>query len=105
MFSLHFRWHLVVHGGIDGYSRLLVYCKVACDNRAETVFKAFMEAVTKLGVPERVRSDKGGENVLVAEYMLETRGIGRRSHITGHSVHNQRLAFMKLTWHINNIFN
>ena len=29
----------------------------------------------------RVRTDRGGENVLIGEYMLQTRGIGRNSII------------------------
>ncbi|XP_052809272.1 uncharacterized protein LOC128237730 [Mya arenaria] len=37
----------------------------------------------------RVRSDKGGDNVLVAEYMVQHNGT--RSFITGRSVHNQRI--------------
>lgn len=37
------------------------------------------------------RSDKGGENVEVAKAMIAMRGGNRRSHITGSSVHNQRI--------------
>ena len=36
-------------------------------------------------------SDKGGENVEVSLYMLQRRGTGRGSMITGSSVHNQRV--------------
>ena len=38
-----------------------------------------------------MRCDKGGENVLIAEYMISHRGTGRGSAITGRSVHNQRV--------------
>ena len=38
-----------------------------------------------------MRSDKGGENIDVARAMIAMRGTGRRSHITGSSVHNQRI--------------
>ena len=49
----------MIHGGIDGYSRLPVFLEVHTDNRAETVLATFLRAVNKYGLPERVRSDKG----------------------------------------------
>lgn len=82
------RWRFVIHGGIDGYSRLPVFLKVNTNNRAESVLSAFIEATQQYGLPERVRSDKGGENVLVAEYMINHKG--RMAFIAGRSVHNQR---------------
>ena len=78
----------MIHGGIDGYSRLVVFLRISTNNRAGTVLEAFKDACQQHGLPERVRSDKGGENVSVAEFMLARRGSG--SHIAGRSVHNQR---------------
>ncbi|XP_030580597.1 uncharacterized protein LOC115776936 [Archocentrus centrarchus] len=85
------RWRIVVHGGIDGFSRLIVYLTAATNNRATTVLNSFLEAVNTYGVPSRVRSDKGGENVQVAHFMVSTRGPNRNSHLTGRSTHNQRI--------------
>lgn len=69
----------------------MVYLKAATNNKAETVLQSFMSALQIYGVPSRVRSDKGGENVMVARFMVRTRGTNRHSHITGRSVHNQRI--------------
>uniref|UniRef100_A0AAV2KLY9 Integrase catalytic domain-containing protein n=2 Tax=Knipowitschia caucasica TaxID=637954 RepID=A0AAV2KLY9_KNICA len=85
------RWRIVVHGGIDGFSRLIVYLTAATNNRASTVMRSFLEAVTSFGVPSRVRADKGMENIEVARYMVTQRGINRNSFITGRSTHNQRI--------------
>lgn len=64
------------------------------NNRAQTVLDAFVKAASEYGLPHRVRSDKGGENVLVAEYMLRQRGIQNKPFIAGRSVHNQRIERM-----------
>ena len=77
--------------GIDGFSRLVTYLRCSNNNRASTVLRCFEEAVSTYSVPSRVRCDYGVENVDVARFMLETRGTGRSSIITGSSVHNQRV--------------
>ena len=76
---------------IDGKKRLLIYCHCANNNKAETVLSLFEDGVIKWGLPSRVRSDYGMENYLVASYMIENRGAGRGSIITGSSVHNCRV--------------
>ena len=85
------RWRMVKHCGIDGFSRMIVYCKCSGNNKATTVYGQFLKATRQFGLPSRVRSDQGQENILVAQHMLEHRGEGRGSMITGSSTHNQRI--------------
>lgn len=44
------RWRIVVHGGIDGYSRLPVYIKASDNNKASTLLSCFCEAGSCKGV-------------------------------------------------------
>ena len=83
----------MVHGAIDGYSRLVTFLQVSTNNSATTVLSAFLSVVNDFGLPSRVRTDIGGENVLVGRYMLNhpQRGPDRGSFLTGKSTHNQRI--------------
>ena len=85
------RWRMVTHGAIDGFSRLILYLQCSTNNRASTVYDLFLSAVGQYGLPSRVRSDQGKENLQVARHMLRHRGVDRRSIIVDSSVHNQRI--------------
>lgn len=93
MVSLYvcFRWRIVIHGGIDGFSRLPVFLKCSDNNEADTVVSYFIEAVSYYGLPLRVWCDRGGENVKVAEYMWSQTSRDSTSVIMECSVHNQRI--------------
>ena len=81
----------MTHGGIDGYSRIVVYLECSSNNKARTVYDLFLKAVQQYGLPSQVRSDPGRENYLIVVPMLQHRGIERNSMITGSSTHNQRI--------------
>ena len=63
----------MTHAGIDGFSCLIVFMHCSDNNRSSTVYECFLEATRKYGVPFRVRTDQGRENVMVARHMLESR--------------------------------
>ena len=86
------RWGLVVHGCIDGFSRRIIFLHCSPNNLSETVLSLFLDAVEKDGLwPSRIRVDRGVENVLVCDAMVDARGAGRGSFIAGPSTHNQRI--------------
>ena len=81
-------WKFVIHGSIDGYSRLIPYLACSTNNRATTVAEYFEKAVSTYGIPNHVRSDRGGENVNVWRYML-SHYQSERCVIVGSSTHNE----------------
>ena len=87
-------WGFVIHGGIDGFSRLIVYLHSSNNDRMETVTHLFRSATERYDWPSRVRSDHGGETVGVWQLMEEVRGPNRRSFLAGTSVHNQRIEHL-----------
>ncbi|KAM4564942.1 uncharacterized protein V3H82_014030 [Fundulus diaphanus] len=85
------RWRIVIHGGVDGYSRLIVFLQASNNNRSSTVLNAFLQAIARYGPPSRVRTDRGGENNSVCVLMNIFRGRERGSALRGRSTHNQRI--------------
>ena len=47
--------------------------------------------MSSFGLPERVRTDHGGENVDIWRYMLATHNHNYSCVLTGSSVHNERI--------------
>ncbi|XP_031554524.1 uncharacterized protein LOC116291493 [Actinia tenebrosa] len=87
------RWGFVVHGCIDGFSRRVMFLQCNPNNLSQTVLSLFLDAIESSGGlwPSRIRVDKGVENVLVCDAMVEARGENRGSFIAGPSTHNQRI--------------
>ena len=85
------RYGMVTHGCIDGFSRVIMYLVTSNNNRATTQLNNFLQAMLIHGVPSRVRGDHGGENSLIAQWMIDHVGPNRHSFITGSSKHNTRI--------------
>ena len=68
------RWGIVIHGFIDGYSRLITALRASNNNRGATVLALFLAAITQWGTPDRLRGDHGVENIQVAAWMEELYG-------------------------------
>ncbi|KAL3864604.1 hypothetical protein ACJMK2_006269 [Sinanodonta woodiana] len=71
-------WWFVIHGCIDGASRCIIYLKCLANNLAQNYTWLFSRG-----------SDKGVENIYVAHFVINMKGVDRRSFKTGLSVHNQ----------------
>ena len=84
-------WGFVIHGAIDGFSRLVTFLHCSTNNRSGTVADLFLNATQGYGWPSRVRTDHGGENTQVWQLMEDRRGPNRGSFLVGSSTHNQRI--------------
>ena len=85
------RWKFVIHGAVDGYSRLVTFLKCSNNKRASTVLESFTAAIQMYGLPRRLRTDLDGENVDAWDYMAALHGDDESTIITGSSVHNERI--------------
>ena len=47
------KWRFVLHGAIDGYSRVITFLHCSDNNRATTVLPLFASAVNMLGLPHK----------------------------------------------------
>ena len=83
------RWYIIIFGAIDGFSRLPVSLDCIDNNKASTILACFLKGVNTYGMPSRVRSNQGGENVSAANFTTEHRGAGRGSMLTSKSTHSQ----------------
>jgi hypothetical protein len=86
LFSGLIRWGIVIHGFIDGYSRLITGLRASNNNLGDTVLHIFLAAAEVYGVPSRLRGDHGIENILLAAWMELNRGVRRGSYIWGRHV-------------------
>ncbi|KAG8923025.1 hypothetical protein FRC02_011448 [Tulasnella sp. 418] len=84
-------WGIVLHGFIDGYSRLIVALRASASNSSSQVLKVFHQAIQKYGTPSRVCGDRGGENVKVSVWMVMRRGMNWASFISTHNTRIERL--------------
>ena len=89
---------MVVHACIDGSTAETIYLTCADNNLAFTVLSLFEGGVAKYGLPLKIRSDHGLENLYAARYMLQHRGTGRESVLTGRSVHCVIMHHFSVTW-------
>jgi hypothetical protein len=65
------KWRFVVHGGIDGFSRIIPFVRCHTNNRSDTILGAFKVAVQQYGLPDKVRTDHGGEDIRIWSMMIK----------------------------------
>jgi hypothetical protein len=89
-----------VHGGIDGFSRRILWLEVASTNNDPYVVgRYFADALTEVGgLPNVVRADRGTENVNIEQIQSvlrsgnnDMRAIMNTSFLYGRSTANQRI--------------
>ena len=74
---------MIIHGFIDGYSRLITGLRASNNNQSEIVLDVFLAAAEVYGVPSCIRGDHGVENILLAAWMELQYGKQQGSYIWG----------------------
>uniref|UniRef100_A0A3B3SWA4 Integrase core domain-containing protein n=1 Tax=Paramormyrops kingsleyae TaxID=1676925 RepID=A0A3B3SWA4_9TELE len=105
------RYNIVIFGGIDGFSRKIMYLGTANNNLASTTLRFFNQAVQQYGFPLRVRGDHGNDECGCCQVDVHSTGNrkGQLQYIAGKSVHNQRIerlwrdVWMGVTWTFYNL--
>lgn len=85
-------WGFCIHGAVDGFSRKLLWLKVATTNNNPLVIANFYLSFVKshMIAPNILRMDKGTENIYLEDLQVFFTGIPN-SFRYGASVHNQRI--------------
>eukprot|EP01035_Chromulina_nebulosa_P028246 gene28246-37264_t len=84
------RWGIVIHGCVDGCTRTIISLVARDNNLSHVALAAFEDGVARYQLPMKVRADYGGENVKIAQYMIEHRGT-IEAFKTGPSTSNTRI--------------
>ena len=71
-----FRWRLVIHGGVDRYSRLRVYLRCSDNNRSKTVLNCFVQAV-HMGYPHKLGQTEEERMLAFLCLCLTIHSVGR----------------------------
>ena len=77
------KWCFIVHAGMDGFSPTITCIKCATNNQAVTALGAFNEGVAVFGVPDKVRTYHGGDNIEIWRYMIISHGNDTECVVTG----------------------
>ena len=86
------KWGFALHGGIDGFSRIVLWLNVSTTNNDPLVVaNYFLQCVTRYKMaPKRLRFDRGNENIYcqdIQTFLTKTED----SYRYGSSVRNQRI--------------
>ena len=85
-----------MHAAVDGGSNFVVYCTVALDKKAITLFRGYAAAVQQYGRPVRVRADMCFEAVPIGQDIINNRG-STAAYIAGPSTANTVGSVFSLT--------
>ncbi len=70
---------------------MVIFIHYSENNKSQTVLQYFLEGINEFGLPSQVRTNYGGENILVKQYMNASCKEERNSFIAGCFVYNQRI--------------